>query len=497
MAQDPSLRASRGENPIHLTIHRRGDVNIVDLAEVGALIPRSEVQVSDGFLADLAGEMQRLGAAAQRAPVQEGASGNLYRDLERVGGLIFSHLLSEPARRRLRAATPRDLYLRLDERLVHVPWELCHDGDSFLSTKFRVGRQVITGQPIPETRDPVRESGRLRVLLVADPTESLPRAAAESEDLCALLDRIPGIETTLLAGSSVRRIPLLATLQDHDIVHFAGHSHYDADAPARSGWRLADGVLTAGELARLAYPPRLVFSNSCDAGASAQRDDTSETKTRQEETRAFGIGSAFLLAGVRNYVGTFWVVRDDESVEFALACYQALAAGETLGTALLGARRAVIGERHRGGLAWASYVLYGDPAYVPLRSHVPVDTRPGATPSYGTEPRPAASTRYRYSVEIATDQASHEARAVSVVRTASSRVVGREGELARLEDSLELALRGERQLVFVSGAAGIGKTSTVDELVRRVADRARSGSATDNRSSNTAPASRIFPSWKR
>src|SRR5262249_7016262 len=132
---------------------------------------------------------------------------------------------------------------------------------------------------------------------------------------------MPGVDATLLGGKPVRRIPLLAALQEHDVVHFAGHSHYDAGTPARSGWQLAEGILTAGDLAKLRPPPVLVFSNSCEAGTTPAWEGG-----YGYEGHAFGIGSAFLLSGVRNYVGTFWVVHDEESVLFAITCYRALAA---------------------------------------------------------------------------------------------------------------------------------------------------------------------------
>ena len=210
--------------PIQLTILRQGELNIIDLAEVGSLIPRSETRVDDAFLRDLAAEMRHLGGGSgTHAPGL---------DLERIGRLIYSHLLTEPARARLDAAEPTDLHLRLDEQLVDVPWELCHDGRDFLAMRHRVGRQVITNQPIPAPRLAPTPREHLRVLLVADPTETLPKAGDEVEQLCALLDTIPRVDVTLLAGRTVRRLPLLAALQEHDVVHFAGHSHYDADAPS-------------------------------------------------------------------------------------------------------------------------------------------------------------------------------------------------------------------------------------------------------------------------
>src|SRR5262245_33282032 len=248
---------------VHLTLLRHGDTLTVDLADTGTLIPRSETHVDDGFLRDLAAEMAQ--AAARHGADRTDA-------LARVGRLVFSHLLTEPARRCLRDTRDVDVYLRLDERLVHVPWELCHDGTEFLVTKARVARQVITAQAIPPTRKAAATRDRLRVLLIADPTDSLPHASTEIERLCQLLDELPGVEVTLLAGSSVRRVPLLAALQGHDVAHFAGHSLYDADVPARSGWCLADGVLTATDIAQLHPAPRLVFSNSCEAAAGGPWD---------------------------------------------------------------------------------------------------------------------------------------------------------------------------------------------------------------------------------
>ena len=88
----------------------------------------------------------------------------------------------------------------------------------------------------------------------------------------------------------------------------------------------------------------------------------------------FGLGSAFLLAGVANYVGTFWVVHDTESLDFATACYRRLAAGGRLGDALQAARTAVAATHGAQAITWASYVHYGDPAYRPFP--VGVDAQP-------------------------------------------------------------------------------------------------------------------------
>ena len=57
--------ASAPPSPISLTILRRDDMLLVDVAEVGALIPRSETRVADSFLQELAQEMQLLATFGQ------------------------------------------------------------------------------------------------------------------------------------------------------------------------------------------------------------------------------------------------------------------------------------------------------------------------------------------------------------------------------------------------------------------------------------------------
>jgi tetratricopeptide (TPR) repeat protein len=447
--------AATTSTPIQLTLLRQADLILIDLAELGSLIPRSETHVDDAFLRELAAETAHLAQAARAG------GGAAPRALERVGGLVFSHLLTEPARQRLRAAAgPADLYLRLDEQLVHVPWELCHDGRDFLVTKFRLGRQVITSQRLPDPAAGRASGARLRVLLVADPTESLPQASAEAEQLCALLDSVPGVDVTLLGGRSVRRIPLLGALQEHDVVHFAGHSHYDAVAPSRSGWRLAEGLLTAGELAKLRPPPLLVFSNSCEAGTTAPWRGG-----HGYEGHAFGIGSAFLLSGARNYVGTFWVVHDDESVLFAISCYRALAGGASLGEALLRARHAVIAERGWESLTWAGYLLYGDPAFTPLPAGAAAPD--SAAASGVSTPAPPPHPEYRFSVEVSAQASRAGVPAVAMVAPPTTPVVGRAAELVRLDEALERARGGTRAVVFVCGPPGIGKTTLIDTFLDR------------------------------
>src|SRR5208283_4857269 len=51
----------------------------------------------------------------------------------------------------------------------------------------------------------------------------------------------------------------------------------------------------------------------------------------------------------------------------------------------------------------------------------------------------------------------------------AKKIVGRELALAELNRCLSRAVRGQRQIVFVTGEPGIGKTTLVDEFQRRAA----------------------------
>src|SRR5262245_25379947 len=60
---------------------------------------------------------------------------------------------------------------------------------------------------------------------------------------------------------------------------------------------------------------------------------------------------------------------------------------------------------------------------------------------------------------------------VALPPDAKDKIVGRGRALAELETALDKALRGERQVVFITGEAGIGKTTLVDVFHQRAVRR--------------------------
>ncbi len=72
----------------------------------------------------------------------------------------------------------------------------------------------------------------------------------------------------------------------------------------------------------------------------------------------------------------------------------------------------------------------------------------------------------------------YESTVVGTAPRPPSHVVGRDAELHRLGELLEAAARGDRQIAFVTGEAGIGKTSLVELFLSRIATRGAAGEVT-------------------
>lgn len=304
-------------------------------------------------------------AATARAIVDVLARGNRARtlsdknvdDLKHHGEALWRALIPPELHGELGRGD--SLALELDEALVAVPWELMFDGARFLCRRLSIGRIVATRQP--RRGDERRAVGTpIRVLVMAsDPKGDLPEVRAEGEAIIDELEQHATVKARLATAPD--RAFVLRYLKDYDLVHFAGHADYVADQPGQSGWTLADGKLTADEIVTLAGGrpmPMVVFGNACQSG---------HTGAWSGETSAvFGLANAFLTAGVRHYLGTQWEVVDGQSALFAAELYRHLADGKAIGAAVRHARAAVVERAGETALAWASYVLYGDPDVRPL-----------------------------------------------------------------------------------------------------------------------------------
>ena len=172
------------------------------------------------------------------------------------------------------------------------------------------GRLVSTQQALVE-RQERRPEQSLKMLIVADPQGDLPAAAREGTTIQADL---AGEAERLRVDLRQRRVgtaSIKSALGQYDVLHYAGHADYDLQEPAQSGWRLADGKLTAQDVMQLgaaAPVPALVFCNACQSGQTQ-----AWTLSQEAEQAIYGLANAFLLAGAQHYLGSFWEIPDQPS----------------------------------------------------------------------------------------------------------------------------------------------------------------------------------------
>ncbi|MEV0786800.1 CHAT domain-containing protein [Streptomyces sp. NPDC050423] len=257
-------------------------------------------------------------------------------------------------------ASSGPLLIRTNEQ--EVPWELLHDGADFLGLQHDLGRRLLARRPVVGGRGIGRVA---RALIVGDTLGDLPSAREEVARVAAWLgDR--GIECTVLLGQEATQLDVLAELASeetpYDLFHFCGHV---ATGSGTTGLMMHDrqllGEVALQTLSSRGAPP-VAFINGC---ASAG------------EGTVAGMCVSFMVLGAKTVVGTRTDVADEGAWQFAAEFYGRLLAGVPAGTAVRTARTAL---RDRPDAAWASFVLYGDPAAGIAGNVTPGSPRPPEPP---------------------------------------------------------------------------------------------------------------------
>lgn len=278
--------------------------------------------------------------------------------LRGMGDMLCNELLPPAIKEKLTMAEGGYLILKLDDQLVHIPWELLCAGDAFLCERFKTGRMVRTRQKFRESEK--REiTDPMKMWILANPRHDLPSADQEGDRICDNMDMMnQDREESLIEAdldSDITRDNIQERLKNYDFVHFAGHADFVSQDPGQSGWRVADGNFEADDISKMTggrAMPALVFSNACQSARTEEWECRDEVKT-------FGLANAFMLAGVKHYIGTSWDIMDEPSSWFALQFYKNLLSGETVGESVKQARHDLMEQGDEA--CWTSYLLYGDP----------------------------------------------------------------------------------------------------------------------------------------
>ncbi|MHA1751222.1 MAG: CHAT domain-containing protein [Candidatus Helarchaeota archaeon] len=337
--------------PIRLSVLRKGNINYIDLTTNETISVIQEKNISNKQL--------KIFSNALKDFVLFGKSEN-FSGIKDLGASIYNILLDKVSDR-LKKFSSENIFLKLDDNLLNIPWELCYDGSDFFGLKYNIGRQVVVSPKFYIQSSTTRSlSYPLNVLLIADPTETLEGAIKECDAIYKALSKIDGINITYRKGKEVNTQLLFSDLTTYDLVHYAGHSYFNKNNPSESGWVIdikTNEILKASDMALINAPP-IVFANACESGAESIGD------TKKFQSEIFGIASGFLMGGIKNYIGTFTYVNDDISIDFAIEFYKNLVSREhSVGSALRYARKMIVNKYGLNEILWASYMLYGDPLF--------------------------------------------------------------------------------------------------------------------------------------
>jgi len=314
-----------------------------------------EFPYQEGEIRNLVEEIDRCFASADergRSPKEK-----LLR-MKELGRTLHERVIPDEVASFIAETRPQNLVLQMDACLVYIPWEFLHDGNEFLCLKHNLGRVVSASQqPLARSRYLGRRPRR--ILLVADPMGDLPASRNEGVSVQRELNRSSRASeiSADLRSREVTSEFLSTHLGDYDLLHYAGHFEYVRDDPSRSGLLLSDGKFEVGRLlslARKAPLPSLVFTNACQSG---------RMENWSSSERLYGLANAFLVSGVRHYLGGSIDLFDRSSAAFAEEFYRQLVKKQAVGEALRQARIRSIRRYGEENLTWASYVLYGDPSF--------------------------------------------------------------------------------------------------------------------------------------
>jgi CHAT domain-containing protein len=271
-------------------------------------------------------------------------AGEMREGIEAVGNFLSTEVLRK-CMADLRRAPDDDLVMILDAGLADWPWEMARVGDRYLWQKFNLGRTLICAGDQDAEQPQDNHHGAARALIVlARPGDG---STGENE--------MESIRQTLAPHMEVRCIDecradeFLAELRkNYTIIHVIGH------AEQREGVtfiKMADRLVGSDDLTAIgAVHTQLMFCNTCESSAG---------------TGDNCLAAVFGRLGVKNYIGTLWNISDMSARDTAVVFFRNIAAGHSTGASLTSARNEHLAK---GSLAWANYVLYGDPRMKMVKS---------------------------------------------------------------------------------------------------------------------------------
>lgn len=198
---------------------------------------------------------------------------------------------------------------------------------------------VVYGLDLPTRPSPNMPSSTRRALVVADPTQTLPAASAETRAVEQALSHAGWIVDRPEQGDAAE---IRRRLAEVELFHFAGHADFSGRGGWDSGLSLArESQLKLGDLLTSSHLPRIVVLSACESNLSAAAG-----------VEGLGLATAFLLGGSAQVIGATEPVDDEKTRDLMTLLYRALGNQDDPAEAL---RKAQLDLRSQNQDGWKSF----------------------------------------------------------------------------------------------------------------------------------------------
>jgi len=262
-------------------VHAGGTTSVVELA------------CNDHSLADALGRVgfQFRRALARGANLRPKLVQDALGSLDRLSDLVWSQIA--PMLHGL-----SDIVVVPHGPLHTVPFHALRHAGRFVIEDHAVGYSPSAGVWADLVAREPRASHTKGTRVVGVPDAAAPCIENEARAVAEIVG-----DPNPLIGSSATCSEVKRVLSECDSVHLACHGFFLPEAPLASGLKLADGWLTARDIAELPQTPTTVVLSGCETAASAVRDGD----------ELMGLAGAFLGGGTTQLVATLWPIQDATS----------------------------------------------------------------------------------------------------------------------------------------------------------------------------------------
>lgn len=222
---------------------------------------------------------------------------------------------------------------------MNIPFELLF-GDQAFALKYSIGRKLrVTGSMKDATNrktwlEMEANPEKIRALVIADVDSNFRGVIPECDLIYKNLSKFIDVDYIKKKEITFPEI-LERLLKRYTIIHYAGHL-------TDSGFPFPQEGMPMDMIGKSLPGSPIVFINGCKSAGIVHT----------------GLTQAFLKGGALGYIGTPFIIHDKAAADIAISFYRNCLDHYSIGEALRLAKEKAYKENN---IAWACFVLYGDP----------------------------------------------------------------------------------------------------------------------------------------